>query len=113
MGIAQNQVRLYFRRSHRDRLVFDEDVIGRLAVAFESTTTDEQRSLGFLRDCLSRLTNKSRELCELRYVADLKPASIARTNGMTANSIAKALERIRGQLRECIEHKAAMEGVWS
>lgn len=111
LGIAQNQVRLYLRRRQRDRLVFDDDVVLLLAEAFEATAPEEQRSLAFLRDCLQRLPERSRELCELRYFRDLKPSSIANALGMAPNSVAKALQRIRDQLRECVSSKAATEGV--
>lgn len=107
LGIAQNQVRLYLRRQHRDRLVFDEPLIAVLAETFEETTTNHLRPLEFLKDCLSELQGRARELCELRYAQDLKPTAIAESVGMTANAVAKALQRIREQLRDCIEQKAS------
>lgn len=113
IGIAQNQVRLYLRRIQRDRLVFDEDVLLQLAVAFEETSQEQSQSLGFLRGCLDQLEGRARELCELcelRYGRDLKPAAIAESLGMTANTVAKALQRIRDQLRACIGRKVAVEG---
>lgn len=110
MGIAQNQVRLYLRRIQRDRLVFDDDVLVQLAVAFEETSPEQSQTLGFLRACLNQLEGRARELCELRYGRDLKPAAIAESLGMSGNTVAKALQRIRDQLRACVERKAAVEG---
>ena len=110
LGIAQNQVRLYLRKQQRLRLVFDDDVVSRLAVAFEAEAAAQVRPLSYLRDCLTRIEGRARELCELRYVQDLKPAAIAEQVGMTANSVAKTLQRIRDQLRECIDRKTAIEG---
>ncbi len=110
MGIAQNQVRLYLRGLQRERLVFDDEMIATLASAFEATTPERLRPLDFLKDCLDGLPGRARELCDLRYAQDLKPATIAESVGMTANSVAKALQRIRDQLRACIEQKAALEG---
>lgn len=110
MGIAQNQVRLYLRRIQRDRLVFDDDVLVQLAVAFEETSPERSQTLGFLRGCLDQLEGRARELCELRYGRDLKPAAIAESLGMSGNTVAKALQRIRDQLRACVERKAAVEG---
>jgi RNA polymerase sigma-70 factor (ECF subfamily) len=40
----------------------------------------------------------------------LKPATIAERLGGAANAVAKALQRIRDRLRECIERKTAAEG---
>lgn len=113
MGIAHNQVRLYLRRLQRERLVFDDDVLRQLAVAFEQTATEQSTALGFLRSCLEQLEGRARELCELRYGRDRKPAAIATTLGMQPNTVAKALQRIREQLRACIERKAAVEGEWA
>ncbi len=110
LGISQNQVRLYLRKQQRSRLVFDDDVVFQLAVAFEAEASAQARPLEFLRDCLGRIEGRARELCELRYVQDLKPAAIAGVVGLTANSVAKSLQRIRDQLRECMERKAAIEG---
>lgn len=110
LGIAQNQVRLALRRQRRDRHVFNDEVVARLATAFESISPEELRSFDSLRDCLTQLEGRARRMCELRYAQDLKPAAIAESVGMSANSVAKALQRIRDQLRICIERKASLEG---
>ncbi|MCY2935758.1 MAG: sigma-70 family RNA polymerase sigma factor [Planctomycetota bacterium] len=110
LGIARNQVRLYQRRRQRDRLVFDDNVMVSLATAFAEITSEESHSFEFLQDCLDKLEGRARSLCELRYQDDLKPAIIAARLGMTANSVAKALQRIRDQLRDCIELRRAQQG---
>lgn len=110
IGIAQNQVGLYLRRVRRDRHVFDDETITCLASTFGAISADETQQLDYLQDCLRGLEGRARELCDLRYRRDLKPAAIAETMGMTANSVAKALQRIRDQLRDCIQRKSALEG---
>lgn len=110
MGIAQRQVGLYLRRVRRDRLVFDDETIQSLAMAFEKQGTDPARKLDFLQDCLRQLEGRARQVCELRYRDDLKPAAIGETLGMTANAVAKMLQRIRDQLRGCVERKAGLAG---
>lgn len=109
LGIAHNQVGLYLRRVRRDRHLFDLETISCVATAFERLSADELNRLDHLQDCMSVLEGRARELCEMRYQQDLKPAAIASVVGMSANSVAKALQRIRDQLRECIERKHAME----
>jgi len=108
LGIAQNQVGLYLRQVQRDRLVFDDATIACLAAAFEASSVEPSHKLDFLKDCLQGLESRARKLCDLRYRHDLKPAAIADALGMTANSVAKALQRIREQLRDCVERKAAV-----
>ncbi|MCA9011846.1 MAG: sigma-70 family RNA polymerase sigma factor [Planctomycetaceae bacterium] len=113
MGIARNQVGLYLRRRRRDRqmLEFDTETVNALVSAFSDIADeDAQPQLDFLQECLKRLEGRARKLCELRYQQDLKPAAISNLIGMTANAVAKSLERIREQLRDCIVHKAAAQG---
>ncbi len=112
MGIARNQVGLYLRRRRRDRkvLAFDSETMDSLVVAFSSVAEVGEPHLDFLHECLKSLEGRARTMCELRYQQDLKPAAIAEAIGMTANTVAKSLQRIREQLRECIDHKAAAQG---
>lgn len=113
MGIAKNQVGTYLRERKRNRLVFDPETVERLAVAFEQLEPDTTRKLEFLEECVAKLPGRARQLCNLRYQNDLKPAAIAPLLGMTPNSVAKSLQRIRDQLRQCVERLVAMDGASS
>lgn len=110
IGIARNQIGTYLRDRKRNRLVFDAETVDLLAVAFEQVDTEQTRKLDFLQHCLAKLEGRARQLCELRYQNDLKPAAIASLLSMTPNTVAKSLQRIRDQLRQCIERHAALEG---
>ena len=44
-----------------DRLVFDDDVVAQLAVAFGSTPPEQLQPLGFLRGCLDQLEGHVRK----------------------------------------------------
>lgn len=103
IGIARNQVRLHCRRKGRERLAFDPGAVDALAVAFAEA--DPDRRLDDLDGCVAALDPASRELCRLRYEQDLKPAAIAERLGQAANTVAKALQRVRDRLRECIRRK--------
>ena len=110
MGVARNQVGSYLRQRKRDRLTFDDETINRLAIAFSEVEVKERNQLDALSECLRRLEGRARELCRLRYRDDLKPAGIAKRLEMAPNAVAKALQRIRDQLRDCIGRKLADEG---
>lgn len=109
LGIARNHIRLYLRKQKRDLLTFDEQVIASLADTFDQSA-EALRRLDSLQYCLGRLETKSRALLELRYVEDLKPTAIGERMQMAPNTVAKALQRIRDLLRECIGRHAATEG---
>jgi RNA polymerase sigma-70 factor, ECF subfamily len=113
MGIARNQIGLYLRRRRRDRqmLEFDTETVNALVAAFSDMADENpQPQLDFLQECLKSLEGRARTICELRYQQDLKPAAISELIGLTANAVAKSLQRIREQLRDCIDHKAAAQG---
>lgn len=111
MGVARNQMKLYFRRRQRDRLLFDETTIQRVEAAFSRVTDVESRKLDLLNNCLEQLEGRAQELCTLRYEENLKPAAISETLGMAGTAVRKSLQRIREQLRECIDRDSAAEGV--
>ena len=48
---------------------------------------------------------------QLRYLEELKPAAISQVVGLPGTAVRKALQRAREQLRQCIERKAAAEGL--
>lgn len=106
IGIARRQVGLYLRRRGRDQLVFDDDAVACLAVAFHEEAQDRSAAFDFLQDCLGALDGRDKKLIGLRYRDDMKPAAIASQTDMTPNSVAKALQRVRDQLRKCIERKS-------
>jgi RNA polymerase sigma-70 factor (ECF subfamily) len=108
IGIARNQIGLYLRRRRRDRHTFDTDAVANLAAAFEAIAEEESVLLERLRVCVARLGTRARRLCQLRYRDDLKPAAIAETLAMTANGVSKALQRVRAQLRACIQGTGAL-----
>ena len=106
IGIAKRQVGLHLRRRGRDPLVFDDDAVACLAVAFDEEAHARSAAFDFLADCIGRLDGRARTLIDLRYRDDRKPVAIASQLDMTPNSVAKALQRIRDQLRECIHQKS-------
>lgn len=113
MGIARNQVGLYLRRRRRDRQVleFDPETMDALAAAFSDVAKTDDFRLDFLRDCLKSLEGRARKIVELRYQQDFKPAAIADMVSMSANAVAKSLQRIREQMRDCINLRATAQEV--
>lgn len=103
IGVARNQVRLYLRRKSNDPHIFDEDALDSLVEAFARVCPEQERKLTHLDHCIDKLEGRARQLCELRYARDLKPAAIAKELNMAPNTVAKSLQRIREQLRDCLE----------
>ena len=102
LAIARNQVRLYLRTRHRDRLVFSEQAIAALADAFVPQVREPAELSDRLAVCLQRLTERARDICRLRYQEGRRPIEIAAQLSQTAESVRKILQRARESLRECL-----------
>ncbi len=105
MGIARLQTLAHLRKKGADRLVFDSAAVDAITIAMAQDPEMDSR-LEHLRDCARKLDPDATELCRLRYTLDLKPAAIAERLGQSSNTVAKALQRVRDRLRDCIERKA-------
>lgn len=103
MGIAQNQLRNYFRKLSRTRLVFDSELVSNLADSLLRTAPVEQARLDRLNECFGRLGPAARELCQKRYRDELSLSAIAEQLGRSREAVTKTLQRVREQLRACIE----------
>ena len=110
IGIARNQIRNYFRGKQTKPLVFDSETVESLAVAFDTVSGNTRNSLVFLKECIEKLQEKARHICEMRYSDNLKPAAIANELNTSSNNISKTLQRIRATLRDCIIQKSRLEG---
>ncbi|MEM7454762.1 MAG: sigma-70 family RNA polymerase sigma factor [Planctomycetota bacterium] len=109
IGIARNQIGLYLRKNSRSKLVFNEETVATLQDTFDTALPPDE--LDYLPECIDRLEKRARRLCELRYQEGLKPAAISEQVGLTPNTVAKALQRIRERLRSCIRDRLANAGV--
>ena len=103
---ALNQIRKY----GRDRLVFDDETMNRLAIIAERRlqSLDDRREA--LSECLSRLPASQRQLIELRYQDGHALKLIAKSLNRPHASIRQTLYRIRESLIRCIEGKLVMGG---
>lgn len=110
MGIARNHIRNYFRSLSRNSIVFDDDLLASLADSFAATESQELQQLEHLHHCLMQLDGRAKELCHARYAENKTPKQIALLLDSTPNRIAKALQRIRERLRDCIQLQARVGG---
>ena len=59
--------------------------------------------ISILRTCVEKLPDKSRTLIDLYYYDDIKTPQIAERLGMKADTVCRAMGRLREKLRECID----------
>ena len=106
--IAHIQVLAYLRDKKRDRLLFDEDLLGQVAERPAPAGDDEARRAA-LRHCLSELPDNLRLLISQRYSEGRSIKDLTERLGKTENAVKVTLTRVRQKLMLCIKKKIAAE----
>ena len=103
-------------RQWRERTRQQPDVVQKLADHIRLLAEEREvppryeEEIGVLRSCLQKLPEKSRELVELYYYNDIGTPQIAEQINMKADTVCRALSRVREKLRECIQQSMNQEG---
>lgn len=110
--VARFQV-LYFRQQQkRNVLRFSQEFVDAVDEAAQQAVSDADR-FDRLRNaldvCLSELNEADRELFRSRYLPGAKVPAIAAALGRPVTTVYHALDRIRRQLVDCLERRAARE----
>ena len=107
--IAHFQVLAHRRDKGRDRHLFDEELLRRLAPVAEQQTADLQLREQALRDCLQQVTAERQELLRLRYGNSLSINEIADRLGQSVSAVTNSLYRVRRALLECTRRRLSAE----
>ena len=107
--IAYFQTLAYLKRMKRDRLHFDDEMVGKIATVASEREEALDARVAVLRGCLRKLSDKDRDLIRRRYEFGGSLDGISKAVGRTRSAIKQALYRIRGSLMQCIEQTLAAE----
>lgn len=108
-GYARNKALSLLRDRKRDRHIFDDDLVNRLA---DEAMAMEQRHLTHreaLEGCLQKLPDTQRELVLSAYTHGTRMDDLATRRGQTPMSLYKVLHRIRQALLECVHRTLKQE----
>jgi RNA polymerase sigma-70 factor (ECF subfamily) len=103
--IAYFEVKNYLRTKARDRHVFSDEVLERLAdeAPREADRLAEERAA--LRRCVAALVPEDRSLLSQAYAPGVTVRDVAAGLDKSANSLYKQLNRIRRRLLACITRR--------
>jgi RNA polymerase sigma-70 factor (ECF subfamily) len=106
-GIARNKALAVLRDRKRDRHVFDEDLVNRLAdrAALHAEEVTPRREA--LEGCLQKLLPAQRELVLSAYTKGTRMDDLATRRGQTPMALYKLLHRLRRALLDCVERTLA------
>jgi len=94
------------RRNHareQKRITFSEETILRIAAKSEEVSDQAQDRMDQLKLCLGQLKPEEKELLRYKYLEQGSLTELAQTTGRTANTIHKAISRLRLRLKACID----------
>lgn len=106
---ALNVTRQWMDRRQRWKSLLDGGLAEELAIRREQLRSEFNDRLLHLDKCLEKLPDNQRELVEGYYFQRSSVESLAEQAQRTVDAVYKSLQRIRHQLRECIEHSSQEE----
>jgi len=108
-GVARYQALAYLRDRTRDRHIFDDELVGRLADEAVAAGPRHEAQREALETCLQKLPAHQRELVLSAYTKGTRMDELAAQRERTAMSLYKLLHRIRQLLLECVRRAIARE----
>lgn len=108
-GVARNVARMHLRRRVRDRHVFDDELVNRLADMAVHQEPQHLTEREALESCLQKLPQSQKELVLAAYTKGTRMDDLATRRGQTPMSLYKLLHRIRQALLDCVERTLSQE----
>ena len=111
LSIARFQVMAHRKRRAVQRKRLSDETVELLAdlATARPDQTDARREA--LRECLAKLSERDRQLVELRYESGATTQSVADQVGRSIHAVYKALNRIHGLLLHCVRQTLRAEGI--
>lgn len=94
----------------RDRHLFDEAALEKVATAAAESSDGFEDRLRALATCLDSLPDAQRQMIQARYAPDGSVKRIASETGRSTGSISQTLYRVREALLNCIQARLSAEG---
>lgn len=110
LGIARFQVMGWQRDHGRCRLVFDEAVMDGITAHWAELAPSVSDREAALQSCLEKLTARARQMVRWRYYEDETAEKIGKRLKTPGPTVRVMLQRIREQLRSCVERQMQIEG---
>ncbi len=110
VGVARYQVLESRRKYAREKHVFDDDLVDRIASGYQRQSERAESLRMALQGCLREASEQGRRALELFYGSRRKTAQVAVEMNMTGDAVRQLLSRTRHALRRCIESRMAAQG---
>lgn len=108
LGVARYQILGHQRDQARTLVQFDSELLDDYTKTWAEVAPSVSAEAAALRDCLKKVSGRSRKVVRLRYFEDLNSTEIADRLQMSATNVRVVLQRARERLRDCV--RRAMKG---
>lgn len=105
--IAWWRIRYARQKFARAKVVFDDDVLEKVAHTAHAMRPELDERHEALAHCLQKLAARDRELLLTRYEPGCGVAEAAERTGRSMDAAYKALNRLRKLLHDCVSHELA------
>lgn len=102
LRVAYFEVLTWRRTVGRERLIFDDETVQRIAEQAETMSAEEELRRDALRDCLKKLPERQLAVVRQHYFEHGSVAGIAEDTGMNANAVSQLLFRAKRNLARCV-----------
>ena len=102
-AFARNEVLSWRTRHARSRLVFDDELVTKIAVLFDAVEDAPEQRFAAVEKCVEKLPERQRELVAARYGRGEALQDIAARLEMPENAAAALFYRLRKALANCVE----------
>ncbi len=107
--IAFYKILDFRKKRSKERIYFNENLLGALAEHVDTTLAEANPRLIALKNCLEKLDKSDRKLIYLHYEQGVTIKKIAQDLKRSIQGMYKVMTRIHNQLLRCINHKLASE----
>jgi RNA polymerase sigma-70 factor (ECF subfamily) len=107
MGIARNEILKQRRNTARNREVLLDPEIGETLVGHPAWEEDEGEEKQALRECMERLSPRTRQIVMMKFEENLRIAEIASRVRWKADSVSVTLTKAKKALFKCVKTRLA------
>lgn len=108
-SFAKVQVMRHRRTMSRDRLLFNDELLDKLAAEREAVEPTLEPRRRALRSCMAKLSAEDRRLLSIRYAETSTVTEAASVAGVERKKMYTSLDRIRRVLTRCIDSALSSE----
>ena len=98
------------RQRKEGRMLFDPDLVERLADEWQAQPDEHTRKLAALEHCLEKLSDSDLALVQARYSGHGEVERMAEQAGVSGTSLRLRLFRLRAALKQCVLRELEVEG---